>query len=263
MSDMPDIKTSSWEDLPEGFSPSEPLYVFTDIHSCIKAMKRLLSKRPPDTRLVFLGDAIDRGPDPLGVLRLLVQDQNNILLRGNHDAMTWYSQPEVESTYWYAINDWMDNGGMITREAFSNALSDGEECGVSVTTVPLVFEQYWNMAHNFWISGNILFVHAGMPIDADIEWLTMPTIEAATQNSTPFWWRHSNADELYIYPRLLENRKIYVVSGHTPMSDIFTLCPYGINLDRGYKLKMAAEMRPAADGKPAKVRFISTECDEI
>lgn len=263
MSAITDISTSPWNDLPSGFSPAEPLYAFTDIHGCIEAMKRLLSKRPPDTRLVFLGDAIDRGPDPVGVLHLLVHDPDTILLRGNHDAMAWFSQPEVESTYFYANDDWMLNGGMITTEEFSNALSEGEECGTTISTVPLVFEQYWNRAHNFWISGNILFVHAGLPIDKGMEWLSMSEMDAASLNSSPYWWRHKYSSELYIKPRVLNNRAIYVVSGHTPIPESFTLRPYGITLDRGYNLKMAAEIRPAADGYPAKVRFISTKCDEI
>jgi len=66
------LTTTDWESLPVGFSPAEPLYVFTDIHGCFGAMSRLLSRRPPDTRLVFLGDAIDRGPFPLEVLAVLV-----------------------------------------------------------------------------------------------------------------------------------------------------------------------------------------------
>ena len=56
---------------------------------------------------------------------------------------------------------------------------------------------------------------------------------------------------------------VFVVFGHTPMPESQALLPFGISLDRGYELKMAAEMRPAEDGRPARVRFVTTECDEI
>ncbi|MCR5815235.1 MAG: metallophosphoesterase [Desulfovibrio sp.] len=68
------VRISEWEDLPEGFSPVEPLYVLTDIHGCVNAMARLLAQRPADTSLVFLGDAVDRGPWPVEVLTRLLAD---------------------------------------------------------------------------------------------------------------------------------------------------------------------------------------------
>ena len=122
MSSITDISTGAWNKLPEGFSPDEPLYVFTDIHGCFKAMTRLLSKRPPDTRLVFLGDAVDRGPNPVEVLTVLTADRRNIILKGNHDAMAWFSQPDVFPSYSWSFQDWRYNGGMIIREAFREAL---------------------------------------------------------------------------------------------------------------------------------------------
>ena len=74
-------------ELSAGFSPEEPLYVITDMHGCLEAMDRLLSHRPADARLVFLGDAIDRGPDPLGVISVLMTDGRNMLLRVTDPAL--------------------------------------------------------------------------------------------------------------------------------------------------------------------------------
>ena len=48
-------------------------YVISDIHGCYKEFKTLLKNigfSSADT-LFVLGDMVDRGPDPIGVLRLM------------------------------------------------------------------------------------------------------------------------------------------------------------------------------------------------
>lgn len=47
----------------KGFSPTEKLFVMTDLHGCSQAMSRLLKHYDGSSKVVFLGDAIDRGPD--------------------------------------------------------------------------------------------------------------------------------------------------------------------------------------------------------
>ena len=254
--------TDAWEDLPAGFSPDEPLYVLTDIHGCREAMDRLLSRRPADARLVFLGDAVDRGPDPLGVISVLMEDSRNILLRGNHDAMAWFAQPDVFPSYEWAAEDWMGNGGRVTLDAFREALDAGAPCGEIAATVPLAFEDYWWAGDEWWMSGNLVFVHAGLPRGKGREWLSMDPRLAASHNDSPYWWR-PDRNEMFRKPRAVDGREVFTVFGHTPLPEFYALCPYGISLDRGYGLKMAAEIRPAENGRSAKVRFVSPECDEI
>ncbi|MBO6267278.1 MAG: metallophosphoesterase [Synergistaceae bacterium] len=252
------ITTSAWENLPAGFSPAEPLYVITDIHGYFDAMSRLLSCRPRDARLVFLGDAMDRGPNPMETLAALMSDKNNVLLHGNHDAMAWYAQPDVFPSYAWAWDDWTQNGGRVTREVFRNALKQGAKAGEIASGVPLLFENFWFAAGEWWQSGNIIFVHAGLPENGSRSWLDMGPLKAATRMSSPLWWRPSYEEDLYINPRKIDDKEVYVVSGHNPLPERYALRPYGITLDRAGTIKMAAELRPAEDGQPAKVRLITT-----
>ena len=261
MTGITETVTGEWKELSAGFSPEEPLYVITDMHGCLEAMDRLLSHRPADARLVFLGDAVDRGPDPLGVISVLMTDGRNVLLRGNHDAMAWFSHPEVFARHEWMEQNWMDNGGLVTLRAFREALDAGAPCGGTVRTVPRLFEDYWLRAAGWWRSGNILFVHGGLPEGEGREWLSMEPSYAASHENSPYWYREFG--ELYEAPRKVDGEEIFVVFGHTPMPESQALLPFGISLDRGYELKMAAEMRPAEDGRPARVRFVSTACDEI
>ena len=72
------------------------IYAIGDIHGNLELLRRLLEKIQPDLardQLVFMGDYIDRGPTPKGVvdyvldLKRQAQPQEVICLKGNHEAM--------------------------------------------------------------------------------------------------------------------------------------------------------------------------------
>ena len=77
-------------------SMQETYDIIGDVHGCADALRRLCDAlgydesyyRGDGRRLVFLGDLIDRGPDSLGILRLvggLVSRGRALLTLGNHD----------------------------------------------------------------------------------------------------------------------------------------------------------------------------------
>jgi hypothetical protein len=62
-----------------------------DIHGCLELLEQLLEKikyDPAEDHLVFVGDLIDRGPDPAGVVRFVraLQLRGRVtVIRGNHE----------------------------------------------------------------------------------------------------------------------------------------------------------------------------------
>ena len=65
------------------------IYAVSDIHGCYDAWLRLLeaiSFSGSDT-LYVLGDMVDRGPEPVGLLRDMMARSNVIPLLGNHEYM--------------------------------------------------------------------------------------------------------------------------------------------------------------------------------
>jgi len=67
--------------------------VIGDVHGCLHELQDLLLKlgyTPGEDRLVFLGDLIDKGPDPVGVVRLTRLLKAECIL-GNHEesALRW------------------------------------------------------------------------------------------------------------------------------------------------------------------------------
>jgi bis(5'-nucleosyl)-tetraphosphatase (symmetrical) len=64
------------------------IYAVGDIQGCAPSLKALVKKIPTKSKIIFLGDLVNRGPDSLGALRYLKklqEDQRVECLLGNHD----------------------------------------------------------------------------------------------------------------------------------------------------------------------------------
>ena len=64
------------------------IYAVGDIQGCAPSLKALVKKIPSKSKLIFLGDLVNRGPDSLGTLRYLKQlqeEQRIECILGNHD----------------------------------------------------------------------------------------------------------------------------------------------------------------------------------
>ena len=64
-------------------------YVIADIHGCYKEYRELLEKvgfSDTDT-LYVLGDALDRGPEPMAVILDMMDRPNVYYILGNHDLL--------------------------------------------------------------------------------------------------------------------------------------------------------------------------------
>ena len=64
--------------------------VFSDIHSNFEALKAMLAKEKFDYS-IFLGDAVDYGPQP-GETLDLVMENSDVRLMGNHDRAVAYDE---------------------------------------------------------------------------------------------------------------------------------------------------------------------------
>ena len=95
------------------------IYVTSDAHGHVRALDEALSKisLTSDDTLYVLGDMIDRGPDPVGVIKLVRSLPNAHVLKGNHeqimlDAIIGQDPLDAET--------WDINGGWTTREQLND-----------------------------------------------------------------------------------------------------------------------------------------------
>lgn len=178
-----------------------------DIHGCRDALRVLLNQMAPTRRdrVVFLGDYIDRGPDPHGVVETLLALRRRvprcIFLMGNHERMLLDVLDGINLPLYLA------NGGLVTLLAY---MADGQ------LRLPSSHRRFFSQLRLYYATPRYIFVHAGL----------RPGIHPA---------RQEKEDLLWIRDTFLTSRFDWgktVVFGHTPLRKPF-FGPRRIGLDTG------------------------------
>jgi predicted phosphodiesterase len=75
--------------------------IVSDLHSNLEALEAVTAAADFD-RLVFLGDAVDYGPDPEAIVDFLRSEQKTgaLLVRGNHDEAVAVPEDEFDDSWW-------------------------------------------------------------------------------------------------------------------------------------------------------------------
>ena len=155
-------------------------YVIGDIHGCLDMLKRLIDKiqwDPSKDELIFVGDYIDRGPDPKGVVdyivSLMAESSKIQCLIGNHEVIFLdYIKGKDRRLF-------LMNGGMNTLESYAFHLVDTEN-----DLLPPSHKEFFASLKYTLELENYYVVHAGfrpeVPLDEqdpdDLVWIRDPFI---------------------------------------------------------------------------------------
>ena len=117
-------------------------YVISDIHGCYEQYIELLDKIcfSESDILYVLGDAMDRGPEPIRVIRAIMKRPNVKYLWGNHDyLMSYLAEDMLEDIKnncmdinqlgverWNDYQFWIEDGGEVTLNQL-RMLTDEEQ----------------------------------------------------------------------------------------------------------------------------------------
>ena len=160
-------------------------YVMTDIHGRLAPLKSLLEQIPAGSKIVFLGDYVDRGSESREVVELVRSLPNTVCLRGNHEDMLLAPDPGC----------WLANGGASTVLSYRHPLTgdlDGDA---------LIQDMEWfRSLPTIHSDARRVYVHAGVDERLDLD--AMP--ESLTQ-----WHRYTSMADIGY-------RGKTVVHGHTP-----------------------------------------------
>lgn len=193
---------------PHGRRPERPLFAVGDIHGYLDAFDGLLGhlrnvieqERPSEPAdIVYLGDFIDRGPNPKGVLEraalgLELPYVQERALMGNHDRFlldaAYLRGRELSLTDWAV---WLRNGGAETLAAlgdlgFRDATPEALRAALGEPVCAFL-----RGLKPHWRTGDIFCAHAGVdpdiPLDAQTEqaliWIREPFLSAARDG--PAW----------------------------------------------------------------------------
>lgn len=179
------------------------IYVMSDIHGHTLEFIEMLEKirfSGEDT-LYILGDVIDRGECNIPLLKFIMDSENIILLKGNHEAMMLdYLQGKDK------CGDWFANGGDITFHEYKGLKKkDQTKIYNFLYSLPLYKEIDVNGKHYF-------LSHAGMIINPkfDLEKL----IELNSHQPDNFYWLRRAAFFMDVDVSYLNTTFIF---GHTPV----------------------------------------------
>jgi serine/threonine protein phosphatase 1 len=143
----------------------------SDIHGERERFERLLDEvgyTPGDDELMLLGDYVDRGPDPRGVVDTVMRlrDEGATVLMGNHEQMmvgAFAGDP-------ISIGRWFRNGARETLRSYGHPAADAVELPQSLEPLPEMAEHLAFLAglDYYRETEDTVFVHGGVDPDAPL-----------------------------------------------------------------------------------------------
>lgn len=145
-------------------------FAIGDIHGEYEQLKTLLKKMNfgEQDELYIMGDVVDRGPNPIKALQLLMGLPNCICLVGNHEVMALKClkllQNEIteefikslKKTDMLYLTDWIRNGGKSTMDEFQKLTGEERK---DILEFLGEFEAYAELSVN---GQEYILVHAGL-----------------------------------------------------------------------------------------------------
>ncbi len=191
------------------------IYAIGDIHGHLDLLERLLNRLRPDLardRLVFMGDYIDRGPQPKGVVDYVLRLKNQappegvICLKGNHEAMflNFLQGRDVEL--------FLFNGGLSTIRDYWGEDWEAREDLV----LPPDHRTFFAELRAYYETSNYIFVHGGL----------VPGTPLTEQTEEDLLWIRGD------FIASTEDFGKKVIFGHTPFRRPLVM-PNKIGIDTG------------------------------
>jgi serine/threonine protein phosphatase 1 len=253
--------------LPLSVSPEVEVFAVGDIHGRSDLLAALIDEaaREPKLRdervIVFLGDLIDRGPDSLGAIdlaagaKLRIGADEQIVLMGNHEALMRLAfdfQTPLDDAI-DAFETWMANGGDRTISEFFKTEPAPEYVDDLLTearaSLPAPVRDWLESSRVSWRSGQVLFVHAGVNPQAELEvFLAAPWNIPLTKLDQDQHWAWVRRPFLDHRPGPEGFSGYFVIHGHTPndarpkASHADQIAGYRLNLDAGSAMTGLAKM---------------------
>ncbi|MEA3373157.1 MAG: metallophosphoesterase [Campylobacterota bacterium] len=117
-------------------------YVIGDVHGYYKTLLALVDKLPQDSKLIFVGDLIDRGSQSAEVVKY-IRENRHLCVMGNHEELMFtygfvFIGSYENNTPLALHNLWYSNGGIDTLHSYGVVkLEDGKPVKIENFEEPL------------------------------------------------------------------------------------------------------------------------------
>ena len=194
--------------------PGERLYAVGDLHGRLDLLDAMLdlidadlaSHRACRSRLIFLGDYVDRGPGTAQVIHRLIEvagGYDATFLKGNHEQIMIAFMREAAT-----LDRWRGIGGLTTLQSYGIAASlrpSSDEAGIIqkhlLAVMPPSHIDFFDQLKVAHVSGDYVFVHAGLRPGQSVE-------------------QQDEQDVLWIRDKFTRSKlkhEKFVIHGHTPV----------------------------------------------
>lgn len=186
------------------------IYIATDFHGNYEIWRQIKEYLQADDKLIYLGDAIDRGGRGFEILMEMLDDSRVIFIKGNHEDLmynAYFCKDSFSAREW--LRNWHRNGGRATQRNMQE-LEKNEK---------ITFEQKLDYIKRI----DELPTYVICPIDEtdDVYYLTHAGFTPSEKlQMKPIWdqewdliWDRKHIDEEW--PQQYKN--IYIIHGHTPV----------------------------------------------
>lgn len=207
-----------------GKSGPDRIFAIGDIHGQAAVLEKTLTAIASEPscgrqrRLVFTGDIIDRGPENLRSIELVMNarelarvDHVDFIV-GNHELMFLEA---VENPHW-AMNLWTQNGGMaVVDECDPDGIHEKIDDVAAMLAEKLSdFIEFVRSGHNHLFIEDLLFVHAGIHPHVEIRpFLEQERFGVSTMEDHWAWIRQPF---LSWQGGWQGHKGLTVIHGHTP-----------------------------------------------
>ena len=190
------------------------IFAMSDIHGQYELFRNLMEQirlRKEDT-LYILGDVVDRGPEPMKILKYMMTHSNIIPIIGNHEVMALPNLklliPEISQNFldelpqqvYQDFANWTQNGGIRTIQDFRKL---PQEERYQIVEYMEAFRPYGREIVN---SQEYWLVHAGLDHFSETKRLEEYSVDELVWTRTAY--------EIPYFDDVM------VISGHTPTQNI-------------------------------------------
>lgn len=201
-----------------------PVAVIGDVHGQTDKLRRLIQKlsRVPkisERWIVFIGDLVDRGPDPKGAVDLYCE------LASNHEKIAWvcgnHELAMAGSLGLFDVPDFVDwpgrwlvnYGAETTFDSYEVPFSDlgGLRDALPEQHASLLANLPWSVEHS-----RYLFVHAGLDNNLPFEMQVNILRQRDYSLAHPKWL----FDKSFVHGAAAPDCPVTVVVGHTPLPEV-------------------------------------------
>lgn len=192
-------------------------YVISDIHGNYNQFEKMLRKIKFNSldKMYILGDAIDRGVEPIRLLKKIAQMENVFLVIGNHEVMMLDAYAKKPNAY----SLWYMNGGKVTDEQFEQLEPDEQDklLGYLMSSYLVIPNLVVNNRH-FYLTHS---THLSRPIKTPVMYKDASYTDVF--NAT---WERQYTNYFYCYPddELAEFYRLFkksiLICGHTKVQSI-------------------------------------------